>query len=77
MQEKEAVQQLLTSYREGCLAHAFLIETNDQEKCVENLLQFLKVINCPREYKKNCTDCNLCHLIERIKTSFSNKTNIF
>ena len=64
MQEKEAVQQLLTSYREGCLAHAFLIETNDQEKCVENLLQFLKVINCPREYKKNCTDCNLCHLIE-------------
>ena len=64
MQESQALQKLLTSYHEGCLAHAFLLETNDQEKCIENLLQFLKVINCPQEFREDCTECNLCHLIE-------------
>lgn len=64
MQESQALQKLLTSYHEGCLAHAFLLETNDQEKCIENLLQFLKVINCPQEFHEDCTECNLCHLIE-------------
>ena len=64
VQKSQAIQKLLTSYHEGCLAHAFLLETNDQEKCIENLLQFLKVINCPEEFCEDCTKCNLCHLIE-------------
>ena len=57
-------QELVQAYREKKLAHAFLIETNDKEKSYHTLLQFLKVINCPNEYQENCSNCNLCHLID-------------
>ena len=47
------------------MSHAFLLETNDIDKCYEDVLQLLKVINCPNEYKDDCKeDCNLCHLID-------------
>ena len=56
--------ELVHSYRENKLAHAFLLETNNPEKCYNMIRQFLKLINCPKEYKENCHDCNLCHLID-------------
>ena len=57
-------QELIQAYRENKLAHAFLIETNDKEKSYHSLLQFLKILNCPDEYKEGCSNCNLCHLID-------------
>ena len=40
------IQELFNEYHEDRLSHAFLIETNHQEKCLENLLDFLGYINC-------------------------------
>jgi len=45
MQESAGIQELLTHYHENKISHAFLLETNDQEMCLKNLLEFLSYIN--------------------------------
>ncbi len=62
--DNKIFQELVHAYHEKKLAHAFLIETNDKEKCYQTILHFLKVLNCPNDYQENCKNCNLCHLIE-------------
>ena len=57
------INQILNSYHENKLSHAFLIETNNQEVCLEDLKKVLCVINCDQDYLENCNKCNLCHLI--------------
>lgn len=57
----KAYQDLVNSFHENKLAHAFLLETNNQEMCYNMILQFLKLINCPNKYQENCQQCNLCH----------------
>ena len=64
MQEGTAFLQLQTQFHENKLAHAFLIETNHIEKSYQSILHFLKIINCPSDFKENCLDCPLCHLFE-------------
>lgn len=63
MQESRALVELIKHYHENRLAHAFLIETNDQEKCYQNIINFLKILNCPEEYEEECSKCKLCHLL--------------
>ena len=46
------------------LSHAFLIETNNIEKCYEDILLLCKIINCNVKYTNNCDKCNLCKLID-------------
>ena len=56
--------EIIKKYHEGKLAHAFLLETNDMERCYKDILELIKEINCPHTYNENCTvDCNLCTLI--------------
>lgn len=62
--DNKIFQELVHAYHENKLAHAFLIETNDKEKCYQTVIQFLKVLNCAEEFKDNCTSCNLCHLFD-------------
>ena len=62
--ENSVFQNLIHAYHENKLAHAFLLETNDKEKCYHNILEFLKRINCPITYQDGCKECNLCHLID-------------
>lgn len=62
--ENSVFQNLIHAYHENKLAHAFLLETNDKEKCYHNILEFLKRINCPTIYQDGCKECNLCHLID-------------
>ena len=62
--ENSVFQNFIHAYHENKLAHAFLIETNDKEKCYHNILEFLKRINCPTTYQDGCKECNLCHLID-------------
>lgn len=57
------INQILNSYHENKLSHAFLIETNNQEICLEDLKKVLCAINCAQNYQENCNECNLCHLI--------------
>lgn len=65
MSESSVVNELLKRYREKKLAHAFLLETNDSEKCFQEVIELIKKINCPFEYKEKCdSDCNLCNLID-------------
>ena len=52
-------------YREEKLAHAYLIETNNISKLLEDLKTLIKAINCPEEYKEKCSNCNLCNLINK------------
>lgn len=58
------LNQIIKSYHENRLSHAFLIETNNQVKCFEDLKKIIKEINCEKTYKENCSHCNLCHLID-------------
>ena len=64
MVEVGVMKDILKRYREGKLAHAFLLETNDSNKCYQDVLELLKNINCPKEYSDNCEEeCNICRLI--------------
>lgn len=62
--DNKIFQELVHAYHENKLAHAFLLETNDKEKCYQTILHFLKVLNCPKEFQENCITCNLCHLFD-------------
>lgn len=57
--------EILKKYHEGKLAHAFLLETNDVERCYKDVLELVKEINCPHNFTDNCLEeCNLCTLID-------------
>ena len=59
----EVLQNLVDYYHENKLAHAYLIETNNLDKCYTELLEVIKAINCPKHYQKDCHECSLCNLI--------------
>lgn len=45
MHESTGMQELLKHFHENRFSHAFLLETNHQEQCLKNLLEFLAYIN--------------------------------
>ncbi len=59
-----SLQQIIKQYHENHLSHAFLIETNNQKRVLNELKKVLSEMNCETKYKENCKECNLCHLIE-------------
>lgn len=65
MFQNKFLNEIVTKYRENKLAHAYLIETNNIEKATSDILELIKVLNCPSEYKDNCLECNLCNLINK------------
>lgn len=65
MNNSDVFNELLLRYHENKLAHAFLLETNDSIRCYNDLLLFLKKLNCPFTYSDSCNEsCNLCNLID-------------
>jgi len=58
------INSLIDLYREKKLAHAYLIETNNVTKCYIDVKKIIKGICCKEIYKEDCSNCNLCHLIE-------------
>jgi len=63
--EAEAIKSLVECYHENRLSHAFLLETNDYNRCYQDVIFFLKQINCPFSFSFECREkCNLCHLFE-------------
>ncbi len=64
MVEANVFNEIIKRYHENKLAHAFLLETNDTNKCYKDVLNLLKVLNCPKEYNEDCEEeCNICRLI--------------
>ena len=65
MIKNENINNLVKKFNENKLSHVFLIETNDKSAVLTDLLEVIKVINCPEnEYDLECKKCNLCHLID-------------
>ena len=58
------IYQILDSFHENRLSHAFLIETNNQDRCLEELKQILCEMNCEDIYQENCEKCHFCHLLK-------------
>lgn len=59
------INNIYEKYRENKLAHAYLIETNNIDKAVEEIKELIKAINCESEFNKQCNNCNLCNLITK------------
>ncbi len=59
------LSEIYNQYREKKLAHAYLIETNNSTRLLDDLKKLIKAINCPNEYKEHCQSCNLCNLITK------------
>ena len=59
------LKEIYEKYREGRLAHAYLIETNNISKLMSDLNELIKAINCPEDYQEACHKCNLCNLITK------------
>lgn len=64
MIKNENIRRLITNFHENKLSHIFLIETNDKEQTLSDLLNLVKLLNCPQQFSEQCTLCNLCHLID-------------
>lgn len=60
MSNSDGMNELLAHYHENKLSHAFLLETNDQEQCLKNLLEFLAFINRTGDEEE---DEKLSHMI--------------
>lgn len=55
----EKLNDLVKLYHEQKLAHAYLIETNDVNRCYVDLKDVIKKIVCPNT-NGDCQNCNLC-----------------
>lgn len=65
MHDVTIFNELFEKFRENKLAHAFLLETNDFERCYNDVLKFIKEINCPFSFSEECNlECNICNLID-------------
>ncbi len=62
--EQEIFNNLLTIFRENKLAHAYLFETKNVDKCYDDVILLIKKMVCSLEYSDNCNKCAKCHLID-------------
>lgn len=63
--EVNVLENLVKYYHENKISHAYLIETNNLEKCYLELLEVIKQIFCQNEYSKECNKCNICNLVNQ------------
>lgn len=63
--EVNVLEKLVKYYHENKISHAYLIETNNLEKCYLDLLEVIKQIFCQNEYNKECNKCNICNLVNQ------------
>lgn len=61
----EVLEKLVDYHHSKKLSHAYLIETNNINNCIDDLKNIIKRIFCEKEYSKNCNKCNICNLIDQ------------
>lgn len=61
----EVLENLVEYYHSKRISHAYLIETDNIDHCLEDLKIIVKKINCQNEYQDKCSKCNLCNLINQ------------
>lgn len=64
MDTKEVINSFINIFHENKLAHAYLVETNNLNKALEDVKVIIKNIICNDNYSDECSKCNLCHLID-------------
>lgn len=63
--KNENIRDLVNKYNENKLSHVFLIETNSKQEALNDILELIKIINCPeKNFDSTCSKCNLCHLVD-------------
>ena len=63
MEAVNGIKHIEKSYNENKLSHAFLVETNNFEKCLEDIKKIIKLINCKEKYAKKCSKKRLTFLV--------------
>lgn len=59
MNAEEVKEIILNSFHEKKNSHAFLLVTNNIERCIKDVKSIIKIVNCNADGKDNCNICNL------------------
>lgn len=62
MESKKAKENILNSFHENKNSHAFLIETNNINDCLNDVIDIARQIECEKDGDDNC-NCKICNLI--------------
>jgi len=62
MESKKAKESILNSFHENNNSHAFLIETNNINDCLNDVLDIVRQIECEKDSEEDC-NCKICNLI--------------
>lgn len=62
MESKKAKENILNSFHENKNSHAFLIETNNINECLDDVIDIARQIECENDGDENCS-CKICNLI--------------
>ena len=62
MESKKAKENILNSFHENKNSHAFLIETNNINDCLNDVIDIARQIECEKDGDDNC-GCKICNLI--------------
>lgn len=62
MESKKAKENILNSFHENKNSHAFLIETNNINDCLNDVIDIARQIECEKGGDDNCS-CKICNLI--------------
>lgn len=63
MIKSQKIANLYQYFCENKLSHVFLIETNDEKQCLEDVTNLIKRIMCPESFKEECQACSICNLL--------------
>lgn len=64
MNSEETKKLIIKSFNEEKNSHAFLFVTNNIERCYQDCIDIIKIINCPNGSPERC-ECNICNTIDK------------
>ena len=62
----EVINHLYNVYRENKFSHAYLIETNNLDKCLKDIKHLIKLICCKDDYNENTKNTNAVSFVNNI-----------